>query len=124
MRCFVNSEKENDMKSLSQYSKKMIEYQNLPHNLSMLLIEMSADFGEALDGKMVMEVEKADFWIQNKKIQQEKPVSDKTLEMMFLAMGSGKKLNNRDLYIKGLSIMMSTIKAHLRTLDTEIKNQA
>ena len=112
------------MKPLSHYSRKMIEYQNLPHNLSILLIEMSASYGAALDGKMAMEVEKADFWIQNKKIQQEKPVSDKTLEMMFLAMGSGKKLNNRDIYIKGLASMMSSVKAHLRTLDTEAKNQA
>lgn len=111
-----------DMKSLSHYSKKMIEYQNLPHNLSILLIEMSADFGEALDGKMAMEVEKADFWIENKKIQQEKPVSDKTLEMMFLAMGSGKRLNNRDLYIKGLSSQMSAVKSHLRNLETEMRN--
>lgn len=81
----------------------MIEFQERPHDLSTLLIEMSADYGQALDGKMAMEVEKADFWIQNKKIQQEKPVSDKTLEMMFLAMGSGKKLNNRDIYISRVS---------------------
>lgn len=110
------------MKTLSYYSKKMIEFQELPHQLSILLIEMSADYGAALDGKMAMEVEKADFWIENKKIQQEKPVSDKTLEMMFLAMGSGKKLNNRDLYIKGLSSQMSAVKSHLRNLETEMRN--
>lgn len=110
------------MKTLSHYSKKMIEFQERPHDLSILLIEMSADYGSALDGKMAMEVEKADFWIQNKKIQQEKPVSDKTLEMMFLAMGSGKKLNNRDLYIKGLSSQMSAVKSHLRNLETEMRN--
>lgn len=111
------------MKPLNYYSKKMLEYQELPHQLSILLIEASADYGEALMGKMKMETEKADFWLENKKLQQEKPVSDKTLEMMFLAMGSGKKLNNRDIYIKGLASMMSSVKAHLRTLDTEAKNQ-
>lgn len=112
------------MKPLNYYSGKMIEFSERPHDLSCLLIEMSADFGEALQGKMAMEVEKADFWIQNKKIQQEKPVSDKTLEMMFLAMGSGKKLNNRDLYIKGLSSQMSAVKSHLRNLETEMRSMS
>ena len=112
------------MKSLAHYSKKMIEYQEQPHELSALLLVMSADYGQAMQERIEMETKRAEFWIENKHIEDEKPVSDKTLEQLFLmeASGTGKKLNNCHLYLKGLEKLMSSIKTHLRTLEIEVRN--
>lgn len=102
----------------------MLEYQEQPHQLSSLLLIMSADYGEAMQDRIEMETKKAEFWIEHKDIGAEKPVSDKTLEQLFLmeVTGVGKRLNNCHLYLKGLEKLMSSVKTHLRTLETEVRN--
>lgn len=112
-----------DMKSLSFYSKKMTEYQNQPHFLSSLLIEMSADYSKATSSKMKMVTEKSDFWLDNKDLKSEKPVSDKMIEMMFLKEGRGLELMRCELYLKAISKNMSSIQTMLATLRDEAKNQ-
>lgn len=112
------------MKPLSHYSKKMIEYKEQPHELSALLLVMASDYGAAMQDRIEMETKKAEFWIERKDIGAEKPVSDKTLEMLFLmeASGVGKTLNRCILYLKGLEKLMSSVRTHLRILETEARN--
>lgn len=93
-----------------------------PHKLSTILLSMSADYGKATQDKMAFEVEKADFFIRHKRLGEDKPVSDKMLEMMFI-QEKGNKLIKCDLYLKGLSSLMSAVKTHLRNLGEESKNQ-
>lgn len=111
------------MKTLEHFAEKIIEYQSLPHNLSALLLEMSADYGTAIQEKMELEMKRADYFIQNKKLGSEKPVSDTMLQALFLRDGEGKKLLRCDLYLKALASMMSACKTHIRNLQTEANNQ-
>ena len=111
------------MKTLEYYSQKMREYESLPHQLSSLLLGMSADYGQAMNQKMELEMERAQFFVKHKGLSDEKPVSDKMLDMLFIRDGNGKKLLRCDIYIKGSSSMMSVIKSHLRNLTEESKNQ-
>ena len=109
-------------KPLSYYSKKMIEYKELPHFLSELLVEMTSDYGNTTQKRIESDIEKAQFWIENKKIDSEKPLSDTMLEAMYLLKDGGKS-NRIKLYLKALEKLMSSTKAHLRILSEEARNQ-
>lgn len=113
------------MKTLEHYAKKMNEYENLPHNLSALQLDMSADLGRASQEKMELETKRADYFIENKKLGSEKPVSDTMLEMMFLrdSEGDGQKLLRCNTYVKSLSKMITSCQSHLNILKSEAANQ-
>ena len=107
---------------LSYYSQKIQEYKELPHYLSELLIDMSTDYGMVTQKKIESEIKKAQFWIDNKHLDSEKPTSDTMLEAMYLLVDGGES-NRIKLYLKALERLMSAIKSHIRTLETELRNQ-
>ena len=107
---------------LSYYSQKIQEYKELPHYLSELLIDMSTDYGMVTQKKIESEIKKAQFWIDNKHLDSEKPTSDTMLEAMYLLVDGGES-NRVKLYLKTLERLMSSVKAHLRILSEEAKSQ-
>ena len=113
---------EHKPKPLSYYSQKIQEYKDLPHQLSELLLEMSTDYGMVTQKKIESEIKKAQFWIDNKHLEEEKPVSDTMLEAMFLMVDGGES-NRIKLYLKASEKLMSCIKSHLRILSEESKSQ-
>lgn len=113
---------EHKPKPLSYYSKKIQEYKELPHFLSELLLEMSTDYGMVTQKKIESEIKKAKFWMENKDLGAEKPVSDKMLEAMYLMVDGGES-NRIKLYLKAIEKLMSCIRSHLRVLEAESRNQ-
>ena len=114
--------KEHKPKPLSYYSQKIQEYKEFPHFLSDLLLEMSTDYGMVTQKKIESEIKKAQFWMEHKDLGSEKPVSDKMLEAMYLLVDGGES-NRIKLYLKAIERLMSAIKSHIRTLETESRNQ-
>ena len=106
---------------LSYYSQKIQEYKELPHYLSELLIDMSTDYGMVTQKKIESEIKKAQFWIDNKHLDSEKPTSDTMLEAMYLLVDGGES-NRVKLYLKALEKLMSCIRSHLRVLEAESRN--
>lgn len=112
------------MKSLNQYSKEIQTAQ--PSQLVSILTEMTVDYAGVCDMLLPLKTAKMNFWLENKKLTSEKPVSDKTLEMMWLGK-EDEKLNGilqerAEMYKKCLEKMMSNLKAILREKETEAKN--
>lgn len=112
---------EHKPKPLSYYSQKIQEYKELPHFLSELLLEMSTDYGMVTQKKIESEIKKAQFWIDNKHLDSEKPTSDTMLEAMYLLVDGGES-NRIKLYLKAIEKLMSCIRSHLRVLEAESRN--
>lgn len=111
------------MKTLKEYADRI--QSATPGQLSDLLVEMVHDFGEVSDGLIPVERAKMEFWLEHKKLESDKPVSDKTLDMMW--MGAPGEVNGMierrmDMYKKALVSMMSAVKAILRNKEMEARN--
>jgi len=113
------------MKSLKDYSKEMQKNSAFPNKLADILLEINTDYAEVCDKLIPVEVEKMKFWLENKNLG-EKPVSDKTLEMMWMANDSdlnGQIQRRMEMYKKALEKMASNLKAVLRERENESRNQ-
>lgn len=111
------------MKTLKEYADMIQEYASLPAKLADLLVEMTHDYGEVCDSLIPVERVKMAFWLEHKKLESDKPVSDKTLEMMWIKDGQGELQRRMELYKKALEKMMSNLKAILREKEHEARNQ-
>ncbi len=109
------------MKSLKEFSNEIATAQ--PEKLVETLIEMTANYGEVCDSMIPIERAKMDFWLENKKLDSEKPVSDTTLNMLWMRDGDGQLERRMELYKKALDKMMSNVKAILREKEHEARNQ-
>ena len=112
------------MKELKTYSEEISTAQ--PSQLVDILVSMTSDYGEVCDLLLPVRHAKSKFWLEHKKIDSEKPLSDKTIEMMWMAEDD-EKLNGliqerMELYQKALSRMMSNVKAILREKENEARN--
>jgi len=112
------------MKELKKYAEEISKAQ--PTQLVNILIEMTADYGEVCDLLLPVRHAKSKFWLEHKKIDSDKPLSDTTLGMMWMAEDD-EKLNGliqerMELYEKALSRMMSNVKSILREKENEARN--
>lgn len=115
---------ERKQKTLKQYADELSKAN--PGELASLLWEMTADYAEVCDMLLPLERAKMDFWITNKKLESDKPVSDKTLDMMWLAEKgdlNGYIQKRAEIYKKCLEKLMSNLKAILRQKENEARNQ-
>lgn len=111
------------MKKLSHYAEEIQKRAAFPHELADLLITMSVDFAQANNNKIHYSIVKADYFMKNKGLENEKPLSDKAVESKFLTTEEGKQYKNNEIYIKALTSLMSNIKSALRNLENEARNQ-
>ena len=112
------------MKSLKDYADAINGA--MPSELVEILIEMTVDYAEVCDMLLPLERAKTDFWLKHKKLTSEKPVSDKTLEMMWLSV-EDEKVNGAiqkraEIYKKALEKIMSSVKAIIRQKEVEARN--
>jgi hypothetical protein len=115
-----------NFKSLDDYSKEIRENAEFPNELATILLEMTHDYASVCNMLIPIEVAKMKFWLENKNLG-EKPVSDKTLEMMWMAVDD-EKINGQiqrraEMYKKALEKLMSSLKAVLREREVEARNQ-
>lgn len=108
--------------SLKYYSKKMIEYKDYPHTLNELLLEMSHDYGQVSDETIPVRQKRMEFFIEHKKLDSKKPLSDTILEAMWMRDGDGQLEERQKLYLRGLEKIMSNVKAFIRQKQTEMYN--
>ena len=111
------------MKPLSYYAEEISTA--TPGQLTELLIEMTHDYATVCDELIPIERAKMAFWLEHKKIDSAKPVSDKTLEMFWMAVvtePNGVLQRRMELYKKALEKLMSNVKAILRQKENEAKN--
>jgi len=111
------------MKTLSYYAEEIQKRASAPSGLSDLLIEMSADFGTANNNKIILSLKKAEFFINNKGLETEKPLSDAAVNSKFLMTPDGIQFKKNEIYVKALTSLMSNIKAALRSLENEARAQ-
>lgn len=113
------------IKSLRKYSEELQEA--TPSQLSDILTEMTVDYAEVCDMLLPLERAKMNFWLEHKNLQSDKPISDKTLEMMWMSE-KDEKVNGilqkrMEIYKKALEKMTSNVKAILREKEHESRNQ-
>lgn len=111
------------MESLKWYSEEIQRRSDDPHGLSGLLVKMSVDFASAANSKIKLSVARADFFMKHKKAESEKPLSDRTVESMYLLTPEGVEHKKNDIYLKALTTLMSNLKSALRNAESEAKNQ-
>jgi len=108
------------MKELKKYAEEISTAQ--PTQLVNILIEMTADYGEVCDSMIPIERAKMEYWLKEKQLDSDKPVSDTTLRMMWIRDGDGGLERRAELYKKCLEKMMSNVKAILREKENEARN--
>ena len=83
---------------------------------------MTSDYGDVCESQLPIEVARMDFWVKNKKLEDDKPVSDTMLKMMWIKDGKGELERRMEIYKKALEKMMSNVKAILRQKEVEARN--
>lgn len=112
------------MQSLKYYSDAILGA--TPGQLTDILIELTTDYAEVCDMLIPIERAKMKFWLENKKLESEKPVSDKTVEMMWMAEPNetlnGMMEKRSEMYRKAVERIMSNVKAIIRHKEAEARN--
>lgn len=112
------------MKTLSQFAKEVLEKKDQPHALADLLLEMSAKFCLVSDTYKKLRIAKDVFWQVNKIMHEGKAPSDKELEIKWHATKEGERELRATIETKSLEKLMSSVKAYLRVLEVESRNQS
>lgn len=108
------------MKKLKEYADQIHNTQ--PQQLYVILQNMTHDYGEVCDDLIPLERKKVDFFLAHKGLDQEKPKSDTTLDMMWKKDGDGILQMRMEMYKKALEKMMSNVKAMLREAEVQSRN--
>jgi hypothetical protein len=111
------------METLTHYAEEIQNRSSSPHELAELLVFMSVDFAQANNNKIHYSVVKAKFINENKGLETEKPLSDSAVNAKFMTTKDGIEHTKNEIYIKTMTSLMSNIKAALRNLENEAKNQ-
>lgn len=110
------------MKTLKQFADELHLYRNAPQKLVEILIDMTRAYGIICDDLLPIERKKMDFFLEHKDAYAEKPLSDKTVEAMWLQKGDGVLERRMEMYKKALEKMMSNIKAIIREKEMQARN--
>lgn len=110
------------MKTLKQFADQFNKHKDHPRELKECLGEQTVAWAEVVDMLLPIRRKRMDFFIENKKIYAEKPLSDKTVEAMWLAKGDGVLERRMEMYKKALEKMMSNIKAIIREKEMQARN--
>lgn len=110
------------MKTLKQHADDVFKNKDMPTKLADVLVKMNQDYGELCDDLLPIERKKMDFWLEHKDAYAEKPLSDKTVEAMWLQKGDGVLERRMEMYKKALEKMMSNVKAILREKENQARN--
>lgn len=94
----------------------------MPTKLVDVLVLMTQDYSELCDDLLPIERKKMDFFVENKKIYSEKPLSDKVVDAMWMSKGNGVLEARMSMYKKALERIMSNVKAILREKEVQARN--
>lgn len=111
------------MNKLSYYGEMIEREASRPSGLAHLLIQMSVDFAEASNNLLYYEKLQADHFVKEKDFGGEKQKSDATVKALWLRTKEGQEWNATKKYLKALSSLQSNIKASIRHLQEESRNQ-
>lgn len=110
------------MKTLKQFADQFNKHKDRPRELKECLGEQTVAWAEVVDMLLPIRRKRMDFFIENKKIYAEKPLSDKTVEAMWLAKGDGVLEERLEAYKKCLTTIMSNTKAAMRDNEIQARN--
>lgn len=110
------------MHTLKEFGDLVYKNKDMPTKLADVLVLMNQDYGELCDDLLPIEREKMNFFLEHKDAYAEKPLSDKTVEAMWLQKGNGVLERRMEMYKKCLEKMMSNVKAILREKENQARN--
>ncbi len=102
-------------KTLTEYAQEVMDNKNNPHILADCHLEIAAKFAMMSDVAKDLQIEKAEFII-NKKFANEKVLSDKSVEALWLQTEGGKKEIRLKYEMRGEEKIMSAIKSSMYEL--------
>lgn len=110
------------MKTLKEFGDLVFTNKDMPTKLADVLVQMNKDYGELCDDLLPIERAKINFFLEHKDAYADKPLSDKTVEAMWLQKGNGVLERRMEMYKKALEKMMSNVKAILREKENQSRN--
>jgi hypothetical protein len=107
------------MNRLTEQLAKIQDPQTPPAELTIILMELAADYSRKTDEFIQVLGRKAEVWAQLR----ERVESDKQADKAWEATINGRLETSLRLELKSLEKLMSALKTHLRVRETEAKNQ-
>lgn len=108
-------------KTISEYSAIIHESKDQPHTLADILLELGTKYAFLSDSYKEYKLKKNIYWQANK-FTDEKPLSDKTLELSWSATKEGTEETRLTIELKSLEKLMSVLKTYLRVIENESRN--
>lgn len=110
--------------NLEEYGRKIWKLKNNPRGLDSLNVELTGWYAYYSEQMINLEAKEAQFWKENKHLDQEKPLSDTTIKALWRITPDGADHLRADRYCKTIEKIMSSLKSSLRRLEMEGRNQS